>query len=189
MSNTVDSQPKQLLSTETIADSRWVKVYKDRMLSNGGFEMEYWRVDRTDTAIILSRQKGRFILPSPQLRPGIKKITLDFLGGRLDAQLANSNGSSEQPDPQPTNNPADVAERIVRREFHIQDAVPLDLKPLTTQPLYVDSSFSSQRLYGYTVELPNDLDIPGDHYNTEELVQKLQCLQCRALLMEWIHNR
>jgi hypothetical protein len=187
MSNPVDSQPKQLLSSATIADSQWVKVYKDRMLSNGGYELEYWRVDRSDTANILTRQKGRFILPEPQLRPGIKKRTLDFIGGRVDARQPHSNQKAAHSGNR--RRPVQIAEKIVRREFQLDDAVPLDLKPLTPTPLYVDSSFSSQKLYGYVVELPIGLQLPGTFYTAKELFEQLRCLQCRTLLMEWIHFR
>lgn len=188
--NPVASQPKQRLSSNTVADSRWVKVYKDRVLSHGGYELEYWRVDRSDTANILTMQKGRFILPPPQLRPGINKRTLDFIGGRVDGRQPTK-GPDQKPEFEPgynANLPAEVAEEIVRREFQLDDTVPLDLKPLTPQPLYVDSSFSSQKLYGYHVQLPDDIIVPGDYYTAEELVEKLQCLQCRTLLMEWLRR-
>lgn len=143
-------------------------LYKDHLLSNGGYLLEYLRVDRSDSVIVLVRQAGRFLLAEPQFRPGIGERTLDFPGGRIDGT-----------------EPAICAEATVRRELQLAESVRVQLDQLTVRPLFVDSAFSSQKLFGFVTEIPKDTPLPGKLYTTSELLAQLQCLQCRAMLLEW----
>lgn len=164
----ISSQPKSRLGRQVIAHSKWATVYKDKVLSNGGHKLEYWCVDRSDSVIVLARQKNAFLLTDPQYRPGVDLKTLDFPGGRLDAL-----------------EPQQAADVALRRELQLPESVPLQFTLLTRRPLIVDSAFSSQKLYGYTVEIPAGIQVEAKQYHENELLNKLQCLQCRALLLEW----
>ncbi|WP_228040136.1 hypothetical protein [Nodosilinea sp. LEGE 07088] len=42
--------------------------------------LEYWRVEKADSVIILPLQNQRLILPPHTYRPGMGKLTLDFQG-------------------------------------------------------------------------------------------------------------
>jgi hypothetical protein len=143
-------------------------LYKDHLLSNGGYLLEYLRVDRSDSVIVLVRQAGKFVLPEPQFRPGAGERTLDFPGGRIDGT-----------------EPAICAELTVRRELQLAEDVHVRLDQLTARPLFVDSAFSSQRVSGFVSEFPEGISLPGKLYTTSELLEQLQCLQCRAMLLEW----
>lgn len=170
MDKDVASQPSKLIDSSVVYKSKWVTVRLDHFLSNGGDKLEYPLVARSDSAIILVRQNNKFILGGPQLRPGVNERTLDFPGGRIDK-----------------GDPNVVASECVRREFKIKSDVnlpPLDM--LTKQPLIVDSSFSNQRVYGFLLNLPDDISLVGTQYSADELLIKLQCLQCRAMLLEYL---
>lgn len=170
MSKDVASQPKEKIDSSIIVDSKWVTVRKDHYLGNGGQTLEYWLVGRSDSAIILVRQGDKFLLGDPQLRPGIEQRTLDFPGGRVG-----------------TDDPPAAAETCVRREFQLDDNVGLpELVPLLDRPLYVDSAFSNQKVYSYTVDIPENIELEGTRYTTDQLLEQLQCLQCRAALLEWV---
>lgn len=171
MSKNVPSQPKERLNRTVVAKSKWATFYKDRVLSNGGYELEYWCVDRSDSVIILVRQDGKFLMPEKQYRLGINERTLDFPGGRVDE-----------------NEVAAAAEQTVLREFQLDGMTKPRLEPLNSGPLFVDSAYSSQKLYGFVAELPKDVHVQADRYTADELLTKLQCLQCRALLLEWLHR-
>lgn len=164
-------KPWQILSRETSVHSKWVKVYKDQVLDDEGNELEYWHVDRSDSVIVLVRQGEKFLLPAPQWRPGVERRTLDFPGGRIEGA-----------------DPEVAAQKVIRRELKIDSHVKLRLKALTVQPLFVDSSFSSQKLYGYIVEIPSSLLVDAQKFTELELLDQLQCLQCRALLLEAVHR-
>jgi hypothetical protein len=170
MDKDVASQPNKLIDSSVVYQSKWVTVRLDHYLSNGGDKLEYPLVARSDSAIILVRQDNKFILGRPQLRPGVNEHTLDFPGGRVDKGDPNA-----------------VASECVRREFKINpDVVLPPLEMLTEQPLIVDSSFSNQRVYGFLLDLPDDFSVEGTRYGADELLAKLQCLQCRAMLLEYL---
>lgn len=170
--NAPASQPKKRLQRELIAKSKWAAFYKDRVESNGGYDLEYWCVERSDSVIVVTVQNGRFVLPDPQYRPGINEVTLDFVGGRRDDA-----------------DPLSAAAQAVRREFGLDEELPITVTELLSKPLIVDSAFSSQRVYGYACEIPADAKIDAETYDAETLLSELQCLQCRAMLLEWLKQR
>jgi 8-oxo-dGTP pyrophosphatase MutT (NUDIX family) len=167
-----DKKPWKCLNREVVVDSKWVKVYKDHLLDDDGEELEYWHVGRSDSVLVLVRQGENFLLPAAQWRPGVEQRTLDFPGGRVD-----------------DNEPEVAAMRIVQRELGLDASVVLRLETLTPQPLLVDSSFSSQKLHGYVVELPSELTVNAQKFNADQLLAELRCLQCRALLLELLYRR
>lgn len=155
--------------------STWVTLYADRLLDNTGREIEYWHVDRADSVIVLVVHKGHFLLPEPSYRPGVEEVTVDFAGGRLPKDQT----------------PAQAAAHIIKRELGVAGSQVVSLEPITKEPLVVDSSFSNQRLYGFVAEIseaatPKDGTRIHPLSKIEPLRQKLQCLQCRALLNEFV---
>ena len=45
--------------------------------------LDYWRIEKANSAVIVTIQNGQFLLPVPTYRPGLGKTTLDFPGGRV----------------------------------------------------------------------------------------------------------
>jgi hypothetical protein len=89
-------------------------------------------------------------------------------------------------------------QRIVRREFKLDGGdLFASLEELNCVGWDVDSSSSSQCVYGVVAELPRELPIPehsvgASHLATvlgaRELLGDLVCVQCRALLYEWLEQ-
>jgi len=164
----IGSQPNKRIDRKILSQSKWVTVYKDTCLSNDGHELDYITVDRSDSVIIIVLQDGKFVLTEEQFRPGINKKTLDFVGGKINSLK-----------------PIESAEITLRRELSLDKSVKLNLLPVTKMPLYVDSAFSSQKLYGYIVHLESKVSLPriAHYYTSAELLEKLKCLQCRNVLL------
>ena len=137
-------------------------------------------MEKPDSMIVVTVHLGRLILPIPSYRPGVGRSTLDFAGGRLDGPA----------------NPVDAAASIVRREFDLSVPEPfVSHEQLNVAGWDVDSSSSSQRVYGMAVELHRELVIPeasiGASYAAtaaggRELLRELVCVQCRAVLGAWL---
>jgi len=160
MTGNVASQPRERIDSTVVLQSKWITLYRDHLLSNGGYELEYLRADRSDYVIVLVRQAGKFVLTEPQFRPGIDEHTLDFPGGRIDGI-----------------EPARCAELTVYRELQLEEDVQVRLDQLTVRPLFVDSAFSSQKVFGFVAEISEDTSLQGKLYTTSELMEQLQCLR------------
>ena len=159
--------------------SPWVTVYAEQWCDDSGNILDYWRVDRPDSVIVLPIHRGNFLLPPPVFRPGIGRATWDFPGGRLPADLA----------------PHEAVCTVLKRELGVKADHRTEQRALNEEPWAVDSSFSSQRLWGFVAVLDDNysLDarrlgasVPATTDGAKHLLSRLHCLQCRALLMEWL---
>lgn len=162
--------------------SDWLTLIGEHLQDEQGKILEYWRVEKADSAIILAIQNHHLILPPPMYRPGLQTVTLDFPGGRVP----------------PTENPTAAVANILHRELGIAKEGIAQITPLNTQGWAVNSSFSNQRVYGFVAELHLTIEIPpakiGSTYPTtpagiQSLLNSLTCLQCRAMLLEWWLNK
>ncbi|WP_204104032.1 MULTISPECIES: NUDIX hydrolase [Spirulina sp. CCY15215] len=178
MSNSAEQQPWQTHDRLVEINSPWVKLICDRLEDNTGKCLDYWRVEKADSVIILTLQRDRFLLPKPSYRPGIGQVTLDFPGGRI---------SNKQ-------NPEKAIALILKRELGILPEAIQQLTPLNTEGWIVNSSFSNQKLYGFVANLSPDIAIdpellgftyPVTSQGIHSLLQQLTCLQCRALLLDY----
>jgi len=68
-------------------NSHWVKLIAEHLETTEGQIVEYWRVERADSVVILTIQAEKFLFPTPMYRPGVASATLDFPGGRVPAQV------------------------------------------------------------------------------------------------------
>ncbi len=161
--------------------SPWLTVIGETWETDQQQVLEYWRVEKADSVIILPIQGDRLLLPKPMYRPGLGQATLDFPGGRVDPKTAI----------------ADVALNILERELGVMKAGIETLWPLNQEGWAVNSSFSNQKLYGYVAEIKPDYAVRPDHLGTsytvnlkgiQQLLSDLTCLQCRAVLLEWWTN-
>ena len=160
--------------------SRWMTLIGEHLQDHQGKILEYWRIEKADSVIVLPIQEDRILLPSPTYRPGIGQATLDFPGGRvLEDQT-----------------PEQAAISTLKRELGIEAAEITQLSPLNTQGWAVNSSFSNQKLYGFVAYIDNTKTLSKlvtvtysvTLAEVQNLLQKLTCVQCRAVFLEWWLN-
>ncbi|GAB4334372.1 MAG: NUDIX hydrolase [Leptolyngbyaceae cyanobacterium] len=161
--------------------SHWFRLIGEHLLNDQGQLLEYWRVERAHSVIVLPIQGNQIILMAPDFRPGVGQPTYDFPGGRL-------------PDDQ---TPAQAAPVILGRELGIEPTAIAQLTPINSEAWLVNSSFSNQKLYGFVAHLQPSVQIPADRQGPtfaidpegmHSLLAILNCLQCRALALEWWLN-
>lgn len=162
---------------ETIAtiESPWVRLIAERWRDDAGRQLDYWRVEHTHAVIVAAVRGDRLLLPRPQFRPGLGQATLDLPGGRLPAAAA----------------PLDAAAAIVARELGLPPGAVRDLRLLNPSGWPVNSSFSNQLLYGVAATIDPDStptrpyeEARYDRAGLTDLLQRLVCLQCRAVVLE-----
>ncbi|HEY9646447.1 MAG TPA: hypothetical protein V6C88_08770 [Chroococcidiopsis sp.] len=165
--------------------SRWMTLIAEHLQDHQGNVLEYWRIEKADSVIVLPIQhlevtmptNRRILLPMPSYRPGIGQATLDLPGGRL------AEG----------HNPQQSAIAILQRELGIETTSIDQLIPLNSTGWAVNSSFSNQKLYAFVAHLDSIphldqstiLSYPTTATGIQQLLQDLTCLQCRAVLLEW----
>ncbi|HEY9621036.1 MAG TPA: NUDIX domain-containing protein [Crinalium sp.] len=157
--------------------SRWMTLIAEHLQDHQGQILEYWRVEKADSAIVLPIQGDRILLPAASYRPGIGQVTLDFPGGRVAEGEDLAVG----------------AIAILKRELGIEVASVTRLVCLNPGGWPVNSSFSNQKLYGWIAYIdettsPSELvaaTYPTNSTGIQDLLQHLICLQCRTVLLEW----
>ena len=165
-------------------ESPWLTIIGERIQDDRDQLLDYWRVSKDDSAVVVTIHRGRFVFPRPVYRVGVGQATLDFPGGRI-----------------PRGVPAiDVAPRILQRELGIDDSAIRRLESLNSKGWPVNSSFSNQKLFGFVVEIKEEVELDpsflhqtsyffDDSGEMTKLLEELTCLQCRAVLMEWLAQR
>lgn len=160
--------------------SRWLTLIGEHLEDHQGNRLEYWRIEKADSVIVLPLQADHLLLPAPSYRPGVGTATWDFPGGRIAAGQT----------------PEQAAIAVLQRELGVTAIAPMQLTALNADGWAINSSFSNQRLYGFVAHL-NDQDHPQPDLPPDvtrypvtpsamaQLLQKLTCLQCRAVLLEW----
>jgi hypothetical protein len=180
LSYSYTEQPWQVCDRFLELHSRWLTLIGEHLQDQRGEILEYWRIEKADSVIVLPIRDDRLLLPAPSYRPGVGEIRLDFPGGRI------AEGQ----------NPEQVAILVLKRELEVESTEIIQMIPLNTQGWAVNSSFSNQRLYGFVAHLNNIENAkqysepiltvyPATLLGVQELLQKLTCLQCRHVLLEW----
>ncbi len=165
--------------------SRWMTLIGEHLQDPQGNLLEYWRIEKADSVIVLPIQGDRLLLPAASYRPGIGQSTWDFPGGRIAADQ----------------HPEQAAIVTLTRELGITADSITQLIPLNTEGWAVNSSFSNQKLYSFVAYIDNDLDsqkalnptimtfpYPANLAELQPLLKTFTCLQCRAVLWEWWSN-
>jgi len=159
--------------------SRWMSLIGEHLQDDHGEILEYWRIEKADSVIVIPIQGDRILLPKPSYRAGIGQNTLDFSGGRVPSGQ----------------NPQLAAIATLKRELGIEASAIVQLIPLNTEGWAVNSSFSNQKLYGFVAHLePNakldpelvEVTYPSTLDGIQNLLEAMTCLQCRAVLLEWL---
>ncbi len=177
----ISMMPKQ--SWKTLAcfvdiRSPWLRLIGEKLADDQGNILDYWRVEKADSVIILPIHHQHLLLPTPVYRPGLGAVTLDFPGGRvLEGQT-----------------PIQAVPQILQRELGLVESAISSLSHLNTTGWAVNSSFSNQKLYGFVAEIDSTISLevtplegrfPLNSLGIHQLLEQLTCLQCRALLLEW----
>ncbi|MEC4895006.1 MAG: NUDIX hydrolase [Oscillatoria sp. PMC 1051.18] len=158
--------------------SPWLTLIGEKFQDEQQRILDYWRVEKPDSAIILPMQNHQLLLPIPSYRPGLGKVTLDFPGGRIPSGQT----------------PVMAVAAILQRELGIEASAISKLQSLNQEGWAINSSFSNQRLYGFSAEIDNQVTINPDQLGAtypisltgfQNLLQDLTCLQCRNVLLEW----
>lgn len=159
--------------------SPWVTFIGEHLQDDTGKILDYWRVEKEDSVIIIPIQNQQFLFPIPMYRPGVGETTLDFPGGRVPTGKT----------------PLEIVPIILKRELGITENAIESLSPINREGWAINSSFSNQKLYGFVTKIrPNFVINPellGRMYRTNQegisaLLNKLTCLQCRSLLLEFL---
>lgn len=162
---------------ETIVtiESPWVRLIAERWRDDAGRQLDYWRVEHAHSVIAAAVQGDRLLLPRPQFRPGLGRATLDLPGGRLP----------------PGQTPPEAAGAIIARELGLPHEAIRAARQLNAEGWTINSSFNNQLLYGVlaTISPGAEPSLPYeavgyDHAGLRGLLQRLECLQCRAVVLE-----
>ncbi|ACK71861.1 NUDIX hydrolase [Gloeothece citriformis PCC 7424] len=163
-------------------NSPWLRLIGEKIEDNQGQILDYWRIEKADSVVIITIQEDYFLFPIPSYRPGLGKVTLDFPGGRIPAGKT----------------PIEVVPHILARELGIPPDSNLNLTPLNRKGWAINSSFSNQKLYGFVAQIGSEIAISADYLGAKypitpegikQLLESLTCLQCRSLLLEWIIDK
>jgi hypothetical protein len=174
----MNSQTGQTQNRFLQLETQWLTLIGEHLQDTEGHQLEYWRVEKADSIIIIPIQNQQLILPPPTYRPGVHQVTLDFPGGRWTKEQ-----SLEQ-----------TAMAILQRELGIAPTETLNLTLLNSEGWAINSSFSNQKIYGFVAEIEDTLLIPLEHIGEtypisksgiQSLLSRLNCLQCRGVLLEW----
>ncbi|MCL6542331.1 MAG: NUDIX hydrolase [Roseiflexus sp.] len=175
-------RPWQCTAEIVAIASPWVRMVAERWIDDHGRELDYWRVERVPSVIVIPIWRGQILLPHPQFRPGVGRMTLDLPGGRVPSGAA----------------PLDMAPQIVQRELGIAPDAIAALEPLNEQGWIINSSFSDQLLFGVIATIQDSAEAktpllyrvtPATMQQVAGLINDLECLQCRAVLQEWMLRR
>jgi 8-oxo-dGTP pyrophosphatase MutT (NUDIX family) len=158
--------------------SPWFTLLGEHLEDDRQQVMDYWRVEKTDSVVILTLHGGQLLFPRLNYRPGLGEVTLDFPGGRV------SEGQT----------PETAVPKILEKELGLREDAIAHLTLLNPSGWAINSSFSNQKLYGFVAEIDPTISVnpellaatyPTTSEGIRSLLQDLTCLQCRAVLLEW----
>jgi hypothetical protein len=160
-------------------ESPWVRLLGEHWVDERGMALDYWRVERAHSVIVMPLWRGQLLLPHPQFRPGVQRPTLDLPGGRLT----------------PGSTPTAAAAALLQKELGLHPNDIATTEALNEQGWAINSSFSNQLLYGVVAIMKEDADValsrlyravPCTIGAIAPLIQELECLQCRVVLQSWL---
>ena len=158
--------------------SPWFTFIGEHLQDDNQQVIDYWRVEKKDSVVILTIHNGKLLFPMLNYRPGLGKPTLDFPGGRV------SDGQT----------PETAVRKILHKELGVTEEAIARLTLLNPTPWPVNSSFSNQKLYGFVAEVHPTVSVNSERLGAIypvtsagicSLLNDLTCLQCRAVLLEW----
>lgn len=204
----------RLIGSVVTVSTPWLNLFCERLQDDRNDQIvDYWRVEKDHSLVIVTIHRDHFVFPKPQYRPGYGSATLDFPGGRIPPGTMTRQSPSLQPENEEglNNKEAEeqqhkrlrdeIAPRILQRELGIRREDLKEIHLLTPRNGWIiNSSFSNQLLFGALAIIKDEvmLDPSLQHsvsyrVNDAEAIQHLlendlKCLQCRSLLMEYLWN-
>lgn len=173
--------PKWSLEDRFLAlTTHWVALVGERYTDHRGQRLEYYRVERSDSVIVLPVHGDGLLTASPSFRPGIGETTLDFPGGRIGERPLD-----------------EAAQNVLLKELNLPATMLQGLEPMTRHGWPVDSSFSDQRLFGMIAELRSE-PLPAEAtcecfpltpQGKADLLLRMDCAQCRLVLFHHLLGR
>lgn len=161
--------------TITHIKTKWVDIFCELWVDNENKLLEYWRVEKDDSLIVLVTNENDFLLPKRQYRVGANTETLDFSGGRFNSKEQNIEKRAIE---------------IASKELHIEENDLAFVKQLSSTSFIINSSFNNQKLYICLVHAKksnqNIIRHPIDNSNT--LLQDINCLQCNFALNLYLNS-
>lgn len=156
----------------------WLTLIGDNWIDSEGNLVEYWRVEKKDSLIVLPIVRDQIVVCKPTFRPGVNLNTLDLPGGRYDKKNTITKSALD----------------ILKRELNVEEKHVNSIRQFNHQGFYVNSSFSNQLLYSCIAELSEDCILSEDEAIFYPLTQQgmtrffneVQCLQCRNVVHEWL---
>lgn len=130
--------------------SSWLTLIGEKLQDEQQQTLDYWRVEKADSVVIVTIQNNRFLLPKPAYRPGLGRTTLDFPGGRV----------------LPEQKAVDAVPQILKRELGIEESDITSIHPLNQTGWAINSSFSNQKLYGFVAEINSETIVNPDQLTT-----------------------
>lgn len=161
--------------------SPWMTLIGERLRDDRNRLLDYWRVETDNSAVILTVHNNHLVLPPPMYRPGMGQPTLDFPGGRVPQAV----------------HPQTAVPGLLEKELGVQAEEIVSCTALNEEGWPVNSSFSNQKLYGFVVHLNTSVQLASDRIGEkypltsggiQSLLDNLTCLQCRAVLLDWLHT-
>lgn len=158
--------------------SHWFTLIGEHLQDDRERTLEYWRIEKADSVIILPVRDRQIILPIPSYRPGLGETTWDFPGGRIPEGISHE----------------EAVGGILQRELGIDMQAIAECVPLNTEGWAVNSSFSNQKVYGFVAKVKPANTVPEEFIGATypatqsgicDLLTFLSCLQCRSMLLEW----
>jgi len=171
----------KVLKTFATIKTNWLQLIGESIKDDQGNILEYWRVEKADSLILLPIYKEKIVLLKPLYRPGIGKYTLDFPGGRINREKSLK----------------ESAKNILERELNVSANKINKLQQINKDGWIINSSFSNQKLYAFTVEINNSFKFKNkekisffklNEQGVSDLLHKLECLQCRSVLLSWLRQ-
>lgn len=157
--------------------NRWISFFGEYCINEKNEILEYYRVERADSIVVLPLIDNKLLLPKRYYRHGVQKHTLDFPGGRFEKGK----------------NKKEVVYDILQRELNVSAKNVDVVSEINKEGWIVDSSFSTQKLYGVVVRISsmdyslNDSELMEvTKKNLLHLLSTIECLQCRSVLMTWM---
>ncbi len=177
----MDSNNWQVINKFVEIKSQWLTLIGEKIRDHQGKILDYWRVEKDDSLIIITKYKNSLVFPKQTFRVGINLVTLDFPGGRVGKE----------------DNLEDTAYKILQRELNLTSDQINFISPINHNGFIINSSFSNQKLWGFFCEINPHISLEslsvGAIYalhssDFQRLLGDLQCLQCRSLLFECVYQ-
>jgi hypothetical protein len=169
----------QVINQFVKIESPWLTLIGEKVKDNQGKILDYWRVEKADSLIIITEYQKQLIFPKLTYRVGIAKVTLDFAGGRVNAETTLENNALS----------------ILKKELNLEKKDLQVLTQINREGWAINSAFNNQKLWGFYAKIKPETNLNADFIgatysltkeNLKCLLKDLTCLQCRTILLESI---